>query len=167
MRQVKVSYRKKPRTHARAAAVAPMETGALNPNAFRSSMQKMRQIFASKGIKSKADAYQLINQGFAEKRFNEADVVALQHAAAMVFDDNSFEIAKNLYNAKEKGLALIAAKRQAQAGAPKTQAPQVSKEAVRARNRAEYAQPSAEEMVPEEAAPEATEQPQQPMPEGA
>lgn len=105
----------------RKAGVRPASAASLDPKMFKEAMLKARRMFASKGIKSKADAYQLINQGFAEKRFNEADARALQHAASLVFDDNSFTLAQTLLNAKEKGLQLANAKRQAQKG---TKAPE-------------------------------------------
>lgn len=101
---------------------------ALDPKAFKEAMLKMRQLFASKGIKSKADAFQLINQGFAEKRFNETDALALQHAASLVFDEDSFKLGQTLMDAKEKGMKLAMAKKQSRkhslkGSAPKQMAP--------------------------------------------
>lgn len=138
---------KKP--HIRSAkTVKPSASSSLTPDTFKQAMLGARRLFATKGIKSKADAYQLINQGFAEKRFNEGDVRALQHAITLVFDDKSYGLAQTLLNAKDKGLKLAAEKRAAMrgqtTGAPPEMekpppAPVRDKEEAKMRNRARYA----------------------------
>jgi len=105
----------------------------LDPAKFKIGMTSMRKLFASKGIKSKADAYQLINQGFSEKRFNEADLRGMQHAADLVFDPDSFKLAQTLMSAKDKGLKIAAEKRAAKV-APTTS----TKNQVKARNRMKF-----------------------------
>jgi hypothetical protein len=139
---------------------------SFSPAAFKAAMTGAKKLFAAKGIKSKADAYQLINQGFAEKRFTEADVRALQHATSLVFDDNSFGLAQMLLNAKDKGLKLADAKRKANADSPKP-GPDIN--TIRAKNRSEFGggnPPPEVRQVPqqEQAPPEAPPQPQQAPP---
>lgn len=97
----------------KAKSVGAAPSAELHPEKHKMNMMQARKLFASKGIKSKADAYHLINQGFAEHRFNEGDVRALQQAASLVFDDDSYSLAKTLINAKDRGLKVAAAKRNA------------------------------------------------------
>lgn len=85
----------------------------ITPENFKKAMRVMRQVYAHHGIKSKADAYQLANQGFAEKRFSAADVTSMQKVFDVVFDDNSFKTAQDILNGSEKGLKLAKDKRAA------------------------------------------------------
>jgi len=56
-------------------------------------------------------AYQLANQGYAENRFDDSQVVSLHRAIDMVFDDKSFTLAQKLNTGKSKGVEIIKKRR--------------------------------------------------------
>ena len=74
---------------------------------YKTVMQNARATYAQAGIKSKADAYQLANQGYAEGRFSESDTVAIHQAINMVFDDKgSYETAQKLMAGRFRGVEV-------------------------------------------------------------
>lgn len=62
-----------------------------------------RGMFAQAGIKSKADAYALVNQGFAEGRWKESDAVSMHQAINMAYDDNGYATAQKLMSGRWRG----------------------------------------------------------------
>jgi hypothetical protein len=75
---------------------------------FDKVMANQRAFYAQSGIKSKADAYQLINQGFAEGRWDESQTVAMQQAANMMYDKDGFKTAQSLMGGRWKGIEVAA-----------------------------------------------------------
>lgn len=71
---------------------------------FQKTMDNFKSMFAQQGIKSKADAYQLINQGYAEHRFNDTEMASMQQAANMVFDPNGYGNAQKLMSGRQRGV---------------------------------------------------------------
>lgn len=75
-----------------------------------SNFNKVRQsyisLFSKAGIKSKADAYQLVNQMFAEHRINDADAASFHQVMDMVYDSNGYERASSLMAGRHKGIEL-------------------------------------------------------------
>lgn len=79
-----------------------------NQGNFGSLMNNFKAIYSQSGIKSKADAYQLANQAYAEHRINESDLVAAHQAFNMVFDEGSYTNAQQLLGGRFKGLEVAA-----------------------------------------------------------
>lgn len=79
-----------------------------NQGNYGTLMNNFKAIYSQSGIKSKADAYQLANQAFAEHRLTESDLVAAHQAFNMVFDDNGYSTAQQLMNGRFKGLEVAA-----------------------------------------------------------
>lgn len=67
----------------------------------------LKGYYASFGISSKADAYQLSNQAYSEGRVNESDLVAMHEIFNVVYDQNGLEIIQRLMNGKDKGLEIV------------------------------------------------------------
>lgn len=96
------------------AAIANIGHGKeMSKENFATSMSNLRAFYAQGGIKSKQDAYALINQGFAEHRWDESDMVGMQQAANMVFDSD-FNNAQRLMEGRMRGVEV--AHEDAQAG---------------------------------------------------
>jgi len=66
----------------------------------------LRAFYAQSGIKSKADAFQLINQGYAEGRWNESDAVSMQQSANIIFDANGYNTASKLMAGRHRGIEV-------------------------------------------------------------
>lgn len=66
----------------------------------------LRAFYAQSGIKSKADAFQLINQGYAEGRWNESDAVSMQQSANIIFDANGYSTASKLMAGRHRGIEV-------------------------------------------------------------
>jgi len=75
-----------------------------SPENFSKLTSNMRAVYAQSGIKSKADAYQLINQGFAEGRWTESDTVGMHMAANMAFDRDGYDSASKLMAGRFTGI---------------------------------------------------------------
>lgn len=75
---------------------------------YGTAMENLRAQYAKAGIKSKADAYQLINQGYAEHRFDDTDLVTMQQAVNMVFDQDSYGVAQKLMSGRNAGIEVAA-----------------------------------------------------------
>lgn len=78
----------------------------MTPENFSKAMTNMRGFYAQRGIKSKADAYQLANQAFAEGRINESDVVSMHQSFNMMYDDNGYETAQKLMEGRFRGIEV-------------------------------------------------------------
>lgn len=111
---------------------------------FKQVMGNLRAQYAKAGITSKADAFQLANQGFAEGRFNETDTRSIQLAANMIFDTD-YKTAMSLMAGRFAGVKtaqdLKNAQQPKQEAAPiqqtfKTAA--LTKEQVRAKNQQQF-----------------------------
>ena len=87
---------------------------------YAKAMENLRAQYAKAGIKSKADAYQLINQGYAEGRFDDTDLVTMQQAANMVFDQNSYGMAQKLMAGRNAGIEVAATEEPKYPGKPIT-----------------------------------------------
>lgn len=73
---------------------------------FDITMANARAAFAKSGITNKADLYQLVNQGYAEGRWDESDAIAMHQAANMMYDKNGFETANTLLAGRFRGLEV-------------------------------------------------------------
>lgn len=111
---------------------------------FKSVMSNLRAQYAKAGITSKADAFQLANQGFAEGRFNETDTRSIQLAANMIFDTD-YRTAMNLMAGRFAGVKtaqdLKNAQQPAQEVAPAQQTLRtaaLTKEQIRAKNQQQF-----------------------------
>lgn len=80
--------------------------GTLNEAAFNTVAKVMRSEYATNGITSKEAAYQLANQGFAEGRFNESELVTMQRNIDLIFDDNGYQASKKMLAGRNKGMYL-------------------------------------------------------------
>lgn len=78
----------------------------LMPETFAAVQQNARAGWAKLGINSKADAYQLANQAFAEDRFDAFDHHRLQRTADYVFDDDGFNKFQNTLGGKNRGIEV-------------------------------------------------------------
>lgn len=88
------------------AALGNVGYGAdMTQNNFSAVMQNLRGMYAKKGISSKKDAYELANQGFAEGRWNESDLISMQQVFNMVFDDD-YNTASKLSQGRWKGIEV-------------------------------------------------------------
>lgn len=122
-----------------------VDDSELNKSTFNTLTTKLRAEYASKGVKSKADAYALTNQAFAEHRINAVDLVGMQKTFNMLYDRTGMDTAHKLLTGREKGIELAQKKGRAsgaQAVMPMNDtpaAPRLSKDEIRMRNRARYA----------------------------
>lgn len=73
---------------------------------FDITMANARAAFAKSGITNKADLYQLVNQGYAEGRWDESDAIAMHQAANMMYDKNGFETANTLLAGRFRGIEV-------------------------------------------------------------
>lgn len=76
-----------------------------SPENFGAVMGNMRAMYAQAGIKSKADAFQLANQAFAEGRIDETDLVSMHQAFNMVFD-NDYALGQKLMAGRWRGVEV-------------------------------------------------------------
>ncbi len=121
--------------------------GSQTPGEFAKVQINLRGLYASFGVSSKADAYQLSNQAYAEDRINELDLVAMQEIFNVVYDDNGLDAAQKLMNGKDRGLEIIRANipvatnkmAEEQASIHKEVLTQMIKEEARQRNAVRYA----------------------------
>lgn len=74
-----------------------------NQDNFNSVMTNARSHFGKAGIQNKEEMLGLINKAYADKRINDTDHVAMQQAAALVFD-NDFGKAAHLVSGRWQGL---------------------------------------------------------------
>lgn len=81
---------------------------SFTPENFNAVTANIRSAFAQSGIKSKADAYQLSNQGFAEGRFNATQLVTMQQAINMAFDKDGYSTAQKLMQGRFRGIEIAA-----------------------------------------------------------
>lgn len=65
-----------------------------------------RAVASQAGIKSKADAYQLANQAYAEGRINESDHTAALQAFNMMYDKNGYETGQKLMSGRWRGIEV-------------------------------------------------------------
>lgn len=80
----------------------------MTPDNFGKVMGNLRAQYAKAGIKSKADAYQLVNQAYAEHRLDEGDTIAAQQAFNMMYDPNGIDTAQKLMGGRNHGLEVAA-----------------------------------------------------------
>lgn len=66
-----------------------------------------KTLYAQKGIKSKADAYQLSNQAYGENRLNETDTVVLQQVFSIIYDSDGMKKAQNLMAGRLAGFKAM------------------------------------------------------------
>lgn len=92
----------------------------LDEASFVNVASTFRAEFSKAGIKSKADAYGLANQAFAENRINAADLVGMQKVFNAIYDDGGFNTAKKLLAGRERGIELAKSKGRS-TGLPKLQ----------------------------------------------
>lgn len=87
---------------------------------YSRGMDNLRSQFAKAGIKSKADGYQLVNQGYAEHRWNDTDLVAMQQSLNMVFDTGpgSYGMAQKLIGGRENGIKAVTEQEETYTGKP-------------------------------------------------
>lgn len=76
------------------------------PENFNKMAQNQRAMYAKAGIKSKADAFQLANQAFAEGRLNDTQLVAAHQAFNFIFDDNGYASAQSLMAGRWRGVEV-------------------------------------------------------------
>lgn len=88
-----------------------MVDGPFTEENFLSTMKNIRGEYSRNGIASKEIGYQLANQGYAEGRFNESELVALHRSLDMAFDDNGYVLAQKLSTGKNKGLEIMERRR--------------------------------------------------------
>lgn len=117
------------------------------PAEFAKIQINIRALYANFGISSKADAYQLSNQGYAEGRFDESDLVGMHEIFDIIYDDDGLTKAQRLMNGKDKGLEIAQDKTppakntmtDGQATDHKEVLAQLTKDELRKRNAAKYA----------------------------
>lgn len=76
------------------------------PENFSKAQQNMRAIYSQMGVKSKSDAYQLINQMYAEHRISDSDHAAFAQNISMVFDSSGYKTAQKLYSGRMRGVQV-------------------------------------------------------------
>lgn len=69
---------------------------------FPDRLSLLRTAWTTRGISSKADAYQLANQGFSEGRFDELDLVGIHQAVNAVFDPPNAAMLQTLLSGKSR-----------------------------------------------------------------
>ncbi len=79
----------------------------MTPENYDKVMRNQRLMFSKAGIKSKADAFQLANQAFAEGRLDATQHVTTMQALNMVFEDNSFGTARKLMDGRFNGIKTL------------------------------------------------------------
>lgn len=119
----------------------------IDPQNFEKTASALRSVYSKNGIKSKADAYGLANQAFAEGRINAADLVGMQKTFNAIFDKGGIAVARKLCIGRDKGVEL-AKKKGSATGLSKLKkmdvvpkmpkAAVLDKEGMRARNRSRY-----------------------------
>lgn len=79
---------------------------AMTKENFDKMQANMRGFYAKAGIGSKEDLYQLANAAFAEGRLSEADYMAAQQTAEMMYGDgeNGYNLAKQLLQGRHQGM---------------------------------------------------------------
>lgn len=129
------------------------------PDDFAKLQINIRAAYANFGVSSKADAYQLSNQAFAEGRVNESDLVAMQEIYNVVYDKDGLGTLGKLLQGMDKGLQIAKMNltfknkmQEAQKQIGKAVVQAKSKEEIRARNAARYQQPQQQEAPEQEAA---------------
>lgn len=78
----------------------------MNPDNFNKWRDNMRSVYSQFGVKSKADAYQLVNQMFAEERVNDSDAVSMQQVLNILYDDNGYDTAQTLSAGRHRGIQV-------------------------------------------------------------
>ena len=104
-------------------------------------LARLRGAYAKAGIKSKADAYSLANQAFAEKRISDTELVGMQKSFDMIFDSNGADKVGRLTTGRAQGLA--AAKKRGATRDPnkmEMREPTMTREEMQAANAQRYAQ---------------------------
>lgn len=81
----------------------------LTPENFNKVQANMRAMYSQSGIKSKADAYALINKAQQEGRLSATDAVTAQQTANMLFDSNGYQTAQKLMSGRQRGAEVAAA----------------------------------------------------------
>lgn len=74
---------------------------------FDAMARNQRAFYSQSGIKSKEDAYQLLNTAFAEHRLSAADLVSSQQAVNIIFDKNGYDTAQKLMAGRHRGIETI------------------------------------------------------------
>lgn len=83
--------------------------GKLTPQAFQKLSTNLKSAYSQAGIKSKADLYQLANQGYAENRIDEADLAATHVVGDMIYDKNGLQKAQSLLPGRTRGIQVAQA----------------------------------------------------------
>ena len=81
--------------------------GAIDEATFNTFAKNARAEYAKNGIASKEIGYQLANQGFAEKRFNESELVAIHKNLDMAFNDNGYVLAQKFSTGFPRGIEIM------------------------------------------------------------
>lgn len=76
------------------------------PNDFAKVQTELRALYASFRISSRADAYQLSNQAYAENRINETDLVSMHEVFDIIYGDNGLAATQRLMNGKNRGMEI-------------------------------------------------------------
>jgi hypothetical protein len=91
------------------AACYGIKAGELDSDNLQLLTQNFKSIFAQAGIKSKSDAYQLVNQAFAEYRLNDTDTTAAQIILNIVYSDLDYDYVNALISGRKRGYEAIEA----------------------------------------------------------
>lgn len=75
---------------------------------FNKMIENVRSFYVQNGITSKADAYQLANLAYAEGRINESDLVTMHQSINIAFDEDGYDLAKELMGGRDKGSQIAA-----------------------------------------------------------
>lgn len=144
----------------------------------------LKGLYASFGVSSKADAYQLSNQAYSEERIDESDLVAMHEIFDFVYDQNGLELVQRLLNGKDRGLEIVRQPEENpkntmtahQTNTNKESLALLTKDELRKKNAAKYAKKATEQSNQEEAsepaqgntpAEESQETPEAPTSEGS
>ncbi len=104
-----VAGKKDYKTDAEGAQIAKT-VQAQSPADFAKLQTMVRGIYASFRVKSKADAYQLSNQAYAEERINESDLTAMHEIFDILYGENGLAATQKLMNGKDAGMKIAADK---------------------------------------------------------
>lgn len=116
------------------AALGKVGHGAdMTQQNFSSVMQNLRGMYAKRGISSKKDAYELANQGYAEGRWNDTDLVSMQQVFNMVFDDD-YNTASTLSQGRWKGIEVVENAAVREPGDPKKSGIEIEKPTTQIKN---------------------------------
>jgi hypothetical protein len=131
------------------AALVQTIVGKNTAGDYAKAQVDIRGLYASFGVASRSDAYQLSNQAFSEGRITESDLVAMHEIFDIVFNQSTQVDAEKLMNGKDRGLEVIRSvenqtitNHMREATESKSQAPGkqfLTKEEIRARNMQRYA----------------------------